>query len=115
MTLPARFRCYLVEKDARGSVVGRLADRPLDELPEGEALVRVAYSSLNYKDGLAVSGHPGVVKAFPHVPGIDAVGVVVESGVYELVEGDPVVVAGTNMGGTRWGAVGACPGAGRGL
>ncbi len=49
----------------------------MDELPEGDVLIRVAFSSLNYKDALAASGHQGVVKQFPHVPGVDAAGTVV--------------------------------------
>ena len=100
---PQDFTCYLVTKDADGNVSGQLARRPLDELPDGEALVRVAYSSLNYKDALAATGHPGVNKVFPHVPGVDLAGVVAQSGVYELVEGDRVLVTGFDMGSNRWG------------
>ena len=48
-------------------------------LPLGEVLVRVAFSSLNYKDGLAVTGRPGVIRKYPMVPGIDLAGVVEES------------------------------------
>ena len=74
------FRCYLVTKDAAGRVAGQIAQRNLDELPPGEVLIRVAYSSLNYKDALAATGHPGVNKVFPHVPGVDASGVVAKAG-----------------------------------
>jgi putative YhdH/YhfP family quinone oxidoreductase len=63
----------------------------------------VAYSSLNYKDALAAAGHQGVNRLFPHVPGVDAAGTVVESGVYEFVEGDQVLVTGFEMGANRWG------------
>jgi len=63
----------------------------------------VAFSSLNYKDALATQGHPGVVKAWPMVPGVDAAGTVVQSGVYEFVEGDRVLVTGVDMGMTHWG------------
>lgn len=101
--LPDEFKCYLVTKDASGKCSGEIAQRRLDELPDGEALIRVAYSSLNYKDALAATGHPGVNKAFPHVPGVDAAGVVAQSGVYELVEGDRVLVTGFDMGTNRWG------------
>jgi putative YhdH/YhfP family quinone oxidoreductase len=96
-------RCYLVEEDAHGRVSSRIAQRPLDDLPPGDVLVRVAYSSLNYKDALAATGHPGVNRLFPHVPGVDAAGTVVESGVYEWVEGDRVLVQGFQMGSNRWG------------
>jgi putative YhdH/YhfP family quinone oxidoreductase len=101
--LPDQFRCYLVTKDADGRVTGRIAERPLAELPEGEVLVRVAYSSLNYKDALGATGHVGVNRRFPNIPGVDAGGVVAQSGVYEFVPGDPVVVTGFDMGMNRWG------------
>lgn len=103
MVLPKIFKCYLVTKDLRGNVAAEIAQCPLDELPDGEALIRVAYSSLNYKDALGATGHPGVNKVFPYVPGVDAAGVVAQSGVYELVEGDPVIVTGFDMGMNRWG------------
>lgn len=101
--LPETFRCYLVTKDDQGNVAGAMTERRLDELPQGEVLIRVAYSSLNYKDALAAKGHPGVNRVFPHVPGVDAAGTVVQSGVYEFVEGDPVLVTGFDMGANRWG------------
>lgn len=101
--LPEQFRCYLVTKDAHGNVAGEFTTRLLDELPEGEVLIRVAYSSLNYKDAMAAKGHPGVNKVFPHIPGVDAAGTVAQSGVYEFVPGDPVLVTGFDMGSNRWG------------
>ncbi len=101
--LPETFRCYLVDKTPDGRVQGAIAQRRLDELPEGEVLIRVAYSSLNYKDALAATGHPGVNRTFPHIPGVDAAGRVAHSGVYELVEGDEVLVTGFDMGSNRWG------------
>jgi len=105
-TVPAdQFKCYLVTKDALGKVSAEFTRRPLEELPEGDVLIRVAYSSLNYKDALAATGHPGVNKVFPHVPGVDAAGVVAESGVFELVERDPVLVTGFDMGANRWGGL----------
>jgi len=100
---PDTFRCYLVEKHPDGTVAGQVTERPLGELPPGDALVRVHYSSLNYKDALAATGHPGVAKQLPLVPGVDVVGTVVESGVYELVEGDRVLVTGFGLGEERWG------------
>ncbi|HUT88665.1 MAG TPA: YhdH/YhfP family quinone oxidoreductase [Thermoguttaceae bacterium] len=101
--LPETFRCYLVTKDADGHVSGRLTEQPLDELPDGEVLIRVQYSSLNYKDALGAKGHPGVNRVFPHIPGVDAAGTVAQSGAYEFVEGDPVLVTGFDMGANRWG------------
>lgn len=103
MSLPEKFKCYLVEQDSTGRVTGRIAERRLDELPQDDVLIRVAYSSLNYKDALAATGHPGVNKTFPHIPGVDAAGVVVASGVYEFVPGDKVIATGFDLGSNRWG------------
>lgn len=103
--LPETFRCYLVTQDANGKTSGQIVQRRLEELPEGEVLVRVAYSSLNYKDALAATGHPGVNKVYPAVPGVDAAGTVAASRVYEFVEGDPVIVTGFGMGSNRWGGL----------
>jgi putative YhdH/YhfP family quinone oxidoreductase len=101
--LPEHFQCFLVEKDSSGRVTSGVTERPTGELPEGDVTLRVLYSSLNYKDALAATGHAGVVKQFPHVAGVDAAGLVVESGVGEIAEGDPVLVTGFAMGAERWG------------
>ena len=101
--LPETFRCYLVTKDAAERVAGEITRRPIDELPTGDVTLRVAYSSLNYKDALAVTGHPGVNKFFPHVPGVDAAGTVAASQTAEFRPGDRVLVTGFDMGANRWG------------
>lgn len=97
-----QFRCYRVTKEG-DSAQGKLDKCAASELPEGEVTIEVSYSSLNYKDALAATGHPGVVRNFPHVPGIDASGVVVESSVPNLQNGDPVLVTGYEMGSGQWG------------
>jgi acrylyl-CoA reductase (NADPH) len=97
------FTCYVVEKDANDRFIGRVGRRSLSELPEGEVLIRVAYSSLNYKDALAATGRPGVARKFPHIPGIDAAGEVAESSVPELRAGQKVLVTGYELGAGRWG------------
>jgi acrylyl-CoA reductase (NADPH) len=66
-------------------------------------LVRVEWSSLNYKDALASQGHPGVVRRFPHVPGIDAAGVVESSSCCDLAAGQPVLVTSYELGAGEWG------------
>lgn len=101
--LPSTFRAYVVRKLADGRVEGRVEERSTSELPAGEVVIEVAYSSLNYKDALAATGHPGVNKVFPHIPGVDAAGRVIHSGVYEWVPGDCVLVTGFDMGANRWG------------
>src|SRR5262245_7328894 len=97
------FTCFLVEKDAAGNVHGGLARRTVSDLPTGSVLVRVAYSSLNYKDALASQAHPGVVRKLPHVPGIDAAGTVVESVSSRFKPGDQVVITGNELGAGQWG------------
>lgn len=105
--LPDNFRCYWVTKDTDGNVRAEIAQRALSELPPGDVLIRVAYSSLNYKDALAATGHPGVNKQFPHIPGVDAAGRVATpdaAGVSSDLAGDaPVLVTGFDMGANRWG------------
>src|SRR3982751_3955694 len=74
-----------------------------ERLPAGEVLVHVAYSSLNYKDGLAVTGKPGVVRTYPMIPGIDFAGTVEDSASDQFQPGDNVVVTGCGTSETRWG------------
>src|SRR5438046_2139265 len=97
------FHCFLVEKDAAGQLRRQVVRRSIADLPPGEVLIRVAYSSLNYKDALAAEAHPGVVRKLPHVPGIDAAGTVVESADSRFRSGDPVVVTGNELGAGQWG------------
>ena len=71
-----------------------MVDRQLSDLPDNEVLIDVKYSSLNYKDGLSATGNPGVTRVFPHTPGIDASGVVLESRDKDFTPGDEVIVIG---------------------
>lgn len=103
MTLPDNFRCFLVRRIGKEPVETSLESRPLRDLPAGDLVVRVAYSSVNYKDALAATGHPGIVRDFPHVPGIDAAGYVAASEDPRFSVGDPVVVTGRELGVERWG------------
>ncbi|MER3462452.1 MAG: oxidoreductase, partial [Armatimonadota bacterium] len=82
-----------------------LRDVSLDELPPGEVLVRVAYSSLNYKDGLAITGAGKVIRSFPMVPGIDFAGTVLESASPDFRPGDEVVLTGWGVGERHWGGL----------
>jgi acrylyl-CoA reductase (NADPH) len=97
------FSCFLVEKDASGNLRRGMAQRATADLPQGAVLVRVAYSSLNYKDALACQAHPGVVRKLPHVPGIDAAGMVVDSSTPRFRPGDAVVITGNELGAGQWG------------
>jgi putative YhdH/YhfP family quinone oxidoreductase len=97
------FHCFIVRKRSDGTIASSVEQCKLAELPEGDVLIRVEFSSLNYKDALSATGHPGVTKNFPHVPGIDAAGSVVESRVPKFQPGDRVIVTGFGFGASRWG------------
>lgn len=92
------FKALQVSEDGQGHFASRIVERAIDELPAGEVLIRVRYSSLNYKDALSASGNRGVTRQYPHTPGIDAAGVVEASSVAELKAGDEVIVTGYDLG-----------------
>ncbi len=98
------FKGILIEKDESGY---RAAIKEIDEprLPEGNVTVRVSHSTLNYKDGLAITGKGPVVRKFPMVPGIDLVGTVEESSHPEYKAGDRVLLNGWGVGETHWGGL----------
>jgi putative YhdH/YhfP family quinone oxidoreductase len=75
-----------------------IVERSVADLPPGDLLVRIAYSSLNYKDALSATGHPGVTRQFPHTPGIDAAGEVVACASGTFAVGDQVIVTGYDLG-----------------
>lgn len=103
MTAPRQFSAFVVRKDDEGQITTGVETLSVDQLPAGDVLVRVAWSALNYKDGLATRGHTGVVGGFPHVPGVDASGVVVESASDQFRPGDEVIITGCDLGAKRWG------------
>ncbi|QYJ89777.1 acrylyl-CoA reductase (NADPH) [Shewanella halotolerans] len=78
---------------------------PESDLPEGEVLVDVSYSSLNYKDGLAITGLGKIIREFPMVPGIDFAGVVSESADSRFQPGDEVILTGWGVGENHWGGM----------
>ncbi|MCQ2041035.1 alcohol dehydrogenase [Stutzerimonas kunmingensis] len=92
------FKALQVSETTEGRFETRIVERTTDELPAGEVLIRVHYSSLNFKDALSASGNRGVTRSFPHTPGIDAAGVVASSSVGEFAEGDEVIVTGYDLG-----------------
>jgi acrylyl-CoA reductase (NADPH) len=99
------FKAVLATQDG-GQFAARIQQVSKDALPAGEVLVRVRYSSLNYKDGLAVTGRPGVIRKFPMIPGIDFAGTVEESAGAEFRPGESVVLTGAGAGETIWGGYG---------
>lgn len=92
------FPALVVEKRGDQQFARQIKARSLHDLPPGELLVRVHYSSLNYKDALSASGHPGVTRHFPHTPGIDAAGEVVACSHDAFAPGDQVLVTGYDLG-----------------
>jgi acrylyl-CoA reductase (NADPH) len=86
-----------------GKFHAAIQEIPIEQLPAGEVLVRVSYSSLNYKDGLAVTGKPGVIRTWPMVPGIDLAGTVEESSSPDFTPGDAVVATGCGTSEIHWG------------
>ena len=92
------FKALQARETATGEFEQAVVQRELADLPAGELLVRVKYSSLNYKDALSASGNRGVTRSFPHTPGIDAAGVVEATSVAEFSVGDEVIVTGYDLG-----------------
>ena len=92
------FKALLVEQPEQKHFTRSVVNRTLADLPDGELVVRVRWSSLNYKDALSATGHPGVTRNFPHTPGIDAAGEVVSDSSNRFNAGDPVIVTGFDLG-----------------
>nr|MCU0906487.1 oxidoreductase [Paracoccaceae bacterium] len=97
------FRALVVEKSEDGSTRAVVQSLPEDRLPPGDVTVAVEYSTLNYKDGLCLGSGRGLVRAWPHVPGIDFAGTVTASGDPRYAPGDRVILTGWRVGETHWG------------
>jgi acrylyl-CoA reductase (NADPH) len=93
----------LVLTETDGKVSGEVKTLSNTDLPEGDVTVRIEYSDLNYKDGLIVNGLGGLVRNYPHVPGIDFSGTVEESNHARYKAGDKVVLTGWRVGEVHWG------------
>jgi len=98
------FKAILLEKD-NGATRAQVASLEEDRLPQGEIAIDVAYSTLNYKDGLAITGKGPVVREWPMVPGIDLCGTVTASTRDGVKAGDRVIVNGWGLGEVRWGGL----------
>ncbi|BBM89954.1 hypothetical protein COTS27_01672 [Spirochaetota bacterium] len=101
------YRALVVRKDETSKKVShQITELSHKSLNEGEIKIAVKYSSLNYKDALSLTGHPGVTRKFPHVPGIDAAGIVIETRSPEIKEGTEVIVTGSDLGMNTHGGLG---------
>ncbi len=97
MSSPISFQAIRIfEED--GKFERRIVERSTEDLPEGEVLIQVHYSSLNYKDALSASGNRGVTRNYPHTPGVDASGIVAASTDPDFKAGDSVIVTSYDLG-----------------
>jgi alcohol dehydrogenase len=92
------FKALQVSEQADKQFASALITRSVEDLPPGELLINVKYSSLNYKDALSASGNKGVTRQYPHTPGIDAAGIVAASESDAFAVGDEVIVIGYDLG-----------------
>ncbi len=99
--LPATFRAFVVDKPAGGAFTRGLRDRTPSDLPDGEVTVRVAWSSVNFKDGLAGREDGKILRGLPRVPGIDLAGSVIASAAPDVPVGSEVLVNGYDLGTAR--------------
>ncbi|MFO6463598.1 acryloyl-CoA reductase [Jannaschia sp. KMU-145] len=97
------FKALVVEKDEDGKTSAAVQEIGLDLLPETEVTVAVEYSTVNYKDGLCIGPGGGLVRNYPHVPGIDFAGTVESSSDNRYKAGDKVVLTGWRVGEAHWG------------
>lgn len=88
----------LIVSEENGKFIRKVLKRNIDELPLGDVLINVKYSSLNYKDALSATGNKGVTRKYPHTPGIDAAGIVIESSSNKFKKGEEVLVTGYDLG-----------------
>jgi len=92
------FRAMIVSETEDRTFERKIVTKQINDLPEGDVLINVKYSSLNYKDALSSTGNKGVTRNYPHTPGIDAAGIVVESEDTNFKAGDKVIVTGYDLG-----------------
>jgi len=98
MPLPSEFEALVVRETDDKKFVRAVEKKKIDDLPAGDVLVEVLYSSLNYKDVLSATGNRGVTRSYPHTPGIDAAGLVVHSASDDFKPGDRVIVTSYDLG-----------------
>ncbi|MDI9881713.1 YhdH/YhfP family quinone oxidoreductase [Flectobacillus longus] len=100
-----QFKALVVSETAEKQYVRTITQRNIEDLPAGEVLIKVHYSTLNYKDALSSIGNKGVTRNYPHTPGIDASGVVVESTDANFSVGQEVLVTSYDLGMNTSGAL----------
>ena len=98
-------RALVLTRDGDGPVAASVRAFDDSELPDGAVTLDVTFSSLNYKDAMVIAGHPGLVRSYPHVPGIDLAGTVSSSEDPGFGPGDEVLVTGCWLGERQWGGL----------
>jgi putative YhdH/YhfP family quinone oxidoreductase len=98
MKRPDQFKALVVTETEDKQFNRQIETKTIDDLPDGDVIVQVHYSSLNYKDALSATGNRGVTRNYPHTPGIDASGVVLESADPAFKSGDEVIVTSYDLG-----------------
>ena len=101
-----QYKAYLVSEDSSGSFISEIKSLSVPEDKADHITIKVAYSSLNYKDALSAKGNKGVTRNYPFVPGIDASGYVLKSSSPDFKEGDEVIVTGYDLGMNTFGGFG---------
>lgn len=96
--MDSTFKAYRVTEDDAGKFHRSIVDRSLQDLPEGDVTIKIHYAALNYKDALSFSGNKGVTRKYPHTPGIDGSGTVVDSQSDNYKPGDKVIVTSYDLG-----------------
>ena len=97
------FNALVVRKEGDEKPVAGIEEITIDDLPDGDVVVAVEYSTVNYKDGLCIGPGGGLVRNYPHVPGIDMAGVVESSNDDRYKPGDRVGLTGWRYGEVHWG------------
>ena len=100
------FNAYWVTEDPDGTFRHQIIERNTSDLPQDGVLIKVAFSSLNYKDALSATGNKGVTRRYPHTPGIDAAGIITDSNSDDFKPGDQVIVTGYDLGMNTMGGFG---------
>lgn len=100
------YRAYVVEETQDNTYKTNIKENSINDLPEADVLIKVQYSSLNYKDALSATGNKGVTRKFPHTPGIDSAGIVEQSSDSRFAAGQEVIVHGYDLGCNTWGGYG---------
>lgn len=99
------FKGLLLTRDDDGPVVAEITDLTDDQLPDHDVTIDVSHSTINYKDGMAVMGKPGIVRGYPMVPGVDVVGTVASSDNPDWAPGTLVTINGFDVGEAHWGGL----------